>query len=275
MSYILDALRKAERDRGLPRVPTLATVHQPAAAPPRRRLWPWIAGVVVFANAVVLAWLMSGTRAPELSARPAPEPSRTAPAPVTSPAPPAPAPSRTAPAPASPADADNVAAAGPPADERRRPPAEVRPEGATPPLAGPARPEADIRPPAAPAAAAKAPARPSVAPTAETPPPKRAAAAVRQSPERASPSKPPAPVADKAPVAPSAAASEILEKMNLQAVVYSENPRERIVFINNQKFVEGQSIDGTVTVERIMPDGVVLTAQGERVTLRAEGAGRP
>ncbi|HEX7215365.1 MAG TPA: general secretion pathway protein GspB [Methylomirabilota bacterium] len=266
MSYILDALRKAERDRGLPRVPTLATVHQPAAAPARRRLWPWIAGVVVFANAVVLAWLMSGTRAPELSVRQAPAPSRAAPAPVTSPAPPAPA---------SPADADSVAAAGPPADERRRPPAEVRPEGTTPPPAGSARPETDIRPPAAPAAAATAPAWPSVAPTAETPPPKRAAAAVRQSPERVSPSRPPAPVADKAAAAPSAAASEILEKMNLQAVVYSDNPRERIVFINNQKFVEGQSIDGTVTVERIMPDGVVLTAQGERVTLRAEGAGRP
>ena len=266
MSYILDALRKAERDRGLPRVPTLATVHQPAAAPPRRRLWPWIAGVVVLANAAVLAWLMSGTRAPELSARPAPEPSHTASAPVTSPAPPAPA---------SPADADTVAAAGPPAEERRTPPAEVRPEGATPPPVGSARPEADIRPPAAPAAVAKAPARPSVAPTAETPSPKRAAAAVRPSPERVSPSRPPAPVADKAAAAPSAAASEILEKMNLQAVVYSENPRERIVFINNQKFVEGQSIDGTVTVERIMPDGVVLTAQGERVTLRAEGAGRP
>jgi general secretion pathway protein B len=266
VSYILDALRKAERDRGLPRVPTLATVHQPTTAAPRRRLWPWIAGVVVLANAAALAWLMGGTRAPELSARPAPEPSHTAPVPVTPPA---------RPAPASPPDADKVAAAGQPAEEGPKPPIAVRPEPATPPVPSSARPEADVRPPAAPAAAGKAPARPSVAPATETPSPRRAAAAGRPSPERVSSSRPPAPVADKAPAAPSAAASEILEKMNLQAVVYSENPRERIVFINNQKFVEGQSIDGTVTVERIMPDGVVLTAQGERVTLRADGAGRP
>jgi hypothetical protein len=74
---------------------------------------------------------------------------------------------------------------------------------------------------------------------------------------------------------PSAAAAEIRAKLSLQLVVYSETPSARIVFINNQKFVEGQSIDATVTVERIIPDGVVLISQGERITLRAEGAGRP
>jgi general secretion pathway protein B len=268
VSYILDALRKAERDRGLANVPTLATVHQPAPAP-RRRLWPWIVGVVVIANAAALAWLMGGTRVPELSVRPARELSRSAPAPAPPPAPPAPD-SRP--------DPDPVTVAGPPEAgpsqvEPSRPPDDVRPDGASRPPAA-ARAEADRRPAAGPAPVAEAPARPAVAPEASPKP----AAPARPSParvSRAARSASSAPVAEKAAAAPSAAAAAVLANLSLQAVVYSDDPRERIVFINNQKFVEGQSIDGAVTVERIMPDGVVLMSQGERITLRAEGAGRP
>ena len=51
MSYILDALRKAEQKRQLAaKVPTLATIHrQPVAVRPpiRLRLWPWVAGAVI------------------------------------------------------------------------------------------------------------------------------------------------------------------------------------------------------------------------------------
>ncbi|MFB3816396.1 MAG: general secretion pathway protein GspB [Candidatus Methylomirabilales bacterium] len=44
MSYILDALRKAERERARGRVPTLATVEVYAGE--ERRLWPWLGGGV-------------------------------------------------------------------------------------------------------------------------------------------------------------------------------------------------------------------------------------
>jgi general secretion pathway protein B len=270
VSYILDALRKAERDRGLAKVPTLATVHLPARRA-RRRLWPWVAGAVVVANAAALAWLMSSTRAPELSARPGQELTRSAPAPVT----PAPVAPPAQPVQASRAEPEKAAADVQPEGERRRAAADMRPEGTTRPPAAAVRSEAEIHPPTAPATVAEAaPPRQAEAPSVQVPP-KRASAAVRQSPGRVSSSGPQASVAEKAAAPPSAVASEIRAKISLQLVVYSETPSERIVFINNQKFVEGQSIDGTVTVERIMPDGVVLTSQGERVVLRAEGAGRP
>jgi len=47
MSYILDALKKAERERGIRRVPTLMTVHDGQEVQ-RNRLWA-IAGGLVFA----------------------------------------------------------------------------------------------------------------------------------------------------------------------------------------------------------------------------------
>jgi general secretion pathway protein B len=57
MSFILDALKKAESERGRAAGPVLVDVR---IAPPRRRLpaWAWVLGVVLLANLAVLAWLM-------------------------------------------------------------------------------------------------------------------------------------------------------------------------------------------------------------------------
>jgi len=56
MSYILDALKRAERDRHLTHVPTLATVH--ASAHPTRPRWLWVGGGVLFVNAIVVMLLL-------------------------------------------------------------------------------------------------------------------------------------------------------------------------------------------------------------------------
>jgi type II secretory pathway component PulC len=61
---------------------------------------------------------------------------------------------------------------------------------------------------------------------------------------------------------------EAVPRMSLQFLVYSDVPAERLVFINNQKYVEGQSIDGTVVVEAITLDAVILSRQGKRFLLR-------
>jgi len=59
MSYILDALKKADRDRHPVAVPTPATVHRTPAPPSRRRrLWPWIAGAVIVVNVGVWLWIL-------------------------------------------------------------------------------------------------------------------------------------------------------------------------------------------------------------------------
>ena len=78
MSYILDALKKAERERRVAKVPTLDTVH--GAPWDRRRLpWMWIGIAVALLNAtLVLAWFLRPERVPET------------PRIVTAPAPPAP-----------------------------------------------------------------------------------------------------------------------------------------------------------------------------------------
>src|SRR5262249_57266659 len=63
VSYILDALRKAEQRRRRPaRVPTLATVHRPRAT---ERRWPWIAAAaLVRVNVAVLTLLLRPAPAP-------------------------------------------------------------------------------------------------------------------------------------------------------------------------------------------------------------------
>jgi general secretion pathway protein B len=61
---------------------------------------------------------------------------------------------------------------------------------------------------------------------------------------------------------------EGMPKMSLQFLVYSDVPSERLVFINNQKYVEGQSIEGKVVVEGIVADGAILSYQGKRFKLR-------
>jgi type II secretory pathway component PulC len=64
------------------------------------------------------------------------------------------------------------------------------------------------------------------------------------------------------------AVQDMVAKLKLQMVVYSDVPAERLVFINNQKYVEGSSIDGTLRVESINPDSAVLSHQGQRFVIR-------
>jgi hypothetical protein len=65
----------------------------------------------------------------------------------------------------------------------------------------------------------------------------------------------------------------MIAKLRLQFLVYSDVPSERLVFINNRKYLEGQSVEGGAAVERITPEGAVLSYQGERFVLRAESMG--
>ena len=85
MSYILDALRKAERDRQVARIPTLATAHGGADLF-RRSPWLWLAvgaGALALGGVVLYTWL-----APPVRPDPAPAAQIAAPAPAAG-APPA------------------------------------------------------------------------------------------------------------------------------------------------------------------------------------------
>jgi hypothetical protein len=60
----------------------------------------------------------------------------------------------------------------------------------------------------------------------------------------------------------------VISRLKLQMLVYSDVQADRLVFINNQKYVEGQSIDGQVVVEAITPEAAIVSYQGQRYTLR-------
>ncbi len=70
MSFILDALKKAESERSRQSGPVLMDVR---VAPPRRRLpgWAWVLGAVLLANLLVLAWLLLRRPAPQAATAPA------------------------------------------------------------------------------------------------------------------------------------------------------------------------------------------------------------
>ncbi len=58
-----------------------------------------------------------------------------------------------------------------------------------------------------------------------------------------------------------------LPPMTVTIHVYSDSESQRILFINNREYHQGDQIEGGIRVEGIVPDGVVLTYQGQRFKL--------
>lgn len=103
-------------------------------------------------------------------------------------------------------------------------------------------------------------------PKPETAPEKSPAPAVASAPAKPLERDPATPPASQEPPV----SQEIFAKLHLQVLVYSEVPSGRLVFINNQKYVEGQRIDANLVIERITSDGVFVSYQGKRVFIQAE-----
>jgi hypothetical protein len=295
MSYILDALRKAERER--PR--HTSTRFRIAPIEEARRWWRWALAAALIGNALLLALLFrpaSGPRLPSESGRAGPPPTAAVRAPLPGAVPDAPrprvaepgtaiagpeAPARSAsPAPAAPAPPSRSRPGESPVAHARssavdRPPrSSAAPTGAG--AAGRAGPGAAQAPPApraavaAPAARASAavssPPDPVAAPAGEPTvlPPSRSAepaSEVTATPPR------PEPSAAAAPEAPAGR-----QGVTLDVLVYSDAPSERLVFINGRKYVEGQRTDQGMVVEAITPQGAMLSHEGRRFLLQAAGA---
>jgi hypothetical protein len=99
--------------------------------------------------------------------------------------------------------------------------------------------------------AAPAPAKPSPPPPA-SPPPRVGTPTIQPAP----------PVAARPPAPPESSG------LKVEALIYADAPAERMVFINGRRYREGDSIDGRLKVEEIREDGVELSDQGRRFTLR-------
>lgn len=61
-----------------------------------------------------------------------------------------------------------------------------------------------------------------------------------------------------------------LPPLRVSIHVYAPDPSQRILFINNRQYHQGDRIDGDIRVEEIVPDGVILSYLGQRFKL-----GRP
>ncbi len=269
MSYILDALKRAEQQRGGPtRVGTPVT--RPVVFSDAARWWPWIAaafgglGLVV---AAIALWPASPPTPPVASPAPTGAPAATsdpgvtsapvvASAPIAAPAPvvpPPPAPIVHPPA--------RAAESRPPVAPERRAVAKASP----PP---PAVERSVTSHPFPPPVPDRSPAtrvitspvtRPASRPEERATPPAPAEVA-RATPRPSGPE--PAP-----PAAPTGNAKALAAKISLQVLSWAPEPKDRFVFLNGRKYGEGQTIDGML-IEHITEDGVTLSFQGERVTLK-------
>jgi hypothetical protein len=276
MSYILDALKRAEQQRG---APTRGAASLPRAIAtdfePRPRWW-WIvgglAGVGVCAG--VIAFWPSWEATVATPQAPVATPATTVIAPASSPAPappPTPAlasappavevaappiPPRAAPAP------PRVASAPPPARVAGPRPAAVASRAAPPaPTARSAGGEAtaaeDLRP-AARVASSSAPSPPTRVQPRVAPPPADVALAV---PPGVPSPEPPA-------AAPAGDLKALAAKLSIQVLSWAPERKDRFVFLAGRKYGEGQMVDDKILIEQITEDGVVLSYQGERLTLK-------
>ncbi len=283
MSFILDALKKAEREPS--RVPTLATVHGPAREK-IRAVGPWGVVSVLMAGGGLLTWLLW----PSPNAVPPPATDFQARMSAPSPASRTNAERKTAPAGPGygPSSASIERVPPPPDNEQERaglgqmtnspqmpprsvqaPPTDLSLLGGVPGGAGVATPyqrqrveTGPIEPRGAEAPFIGArpmrpkPAEPSVPPQAEP-----SANADRAGAEVVLPSPPSLPA--KTPTL-----REAIAKMTLDVFVYTAAKADRMVVINGRRYVQGQYVDGLYLLEDINPEGVILSYQGERALLR-------
>lgn len=128
MSYILEALKKAEAERRSGNAPS---IHSPHTFAPARATRPWwrhpaarIAAAIVLLAVVIAAWLLTRQQPAQTATVPAPP----APAPATAASPPTPPPAPAPPASAAPPPA---ATAAPPSVEPRAARPEPKPRPVT------------------------------------------------------------------------------------------------------------------------------------------------
>jgi hypothetical protein len=246
MSYILDALNKAERER-VDRRPSAPPICHDPQVHGRRGFWI-IAGVLL-ASISAAVWLSWPSATP---LRPAPDRARTQ-SQESLAAYPSPTQAVSVPAPAKKQPALSVSEPSAPTKAPR--------QTSTADSSGTTRQPLPPRPPAS--AAQQGPPAETQAAT---------AAAVSPLPPRATPDARGETVAVFASPAVQGGATSIREaigKMTLTVLMYDEAKSERRVYINGRKYIEGDYVDGRYLVESITLEGVLLSCDGERALLRS------
>lgn len=270
MSYILDALKRADAERQRGTVPSLharqiTTPALPNTPSTQNRRW-LAAGAVLMLGAAAAGggwfWRAPSSGAPRQAdahiamtspapvASPPPLPALPAPAPTPTPLPvPVPMPVTAAPVPQTPE----------PAPKPEVPPRRVvAPKPAPPPAAAaPAAPKSKADTTVAKATPASASAPPQPAPTPE-PAPK---SPPKTAPSRAAPAE--LPLLSELPEN----IRRQIPAMAINGVVYSENPGQRVLLVNQQVLTPGSQAVPDVKLEEIRPHSSVFSFQGTRFRL--------
>lgn len=239
MSYILEALRKADQERAAGAVPDLEATHQVPRPVQRSFRWVWILVVLLAVNGVLMALLATRDTGPAVTA--------VVDRPIAGTAPGAAGPASPAVKPVLPTD--RVVAAVP----------------VPKPVLHQERPAAPARTVAPPVTTAPAPARPS-APSAAVKPPRPAPAVVAKA-------------APPAPAEPAQQDLRDWEDLSLEfrsgldmprldVHVYDTDPQRRFVLIELRKYRAGDRLDSGAVIEEILPDGLQLSYQGTRFRYR-------
>jgi general secretion pathway protein B len=230
MSYILEALKKAEQQRELGRVPGIDSVHE---QPHRggRASWLWLMISVLILNLLALLVLFW----PDANEEGAPQavPQTVSPSPQAPQQKPAQRPKR-APETEQTLQPEASSIAGPAARRPAEPPSEAR-----------------LRlPVTAPAARAEA----------KTPP------ASVEMPAAADP----APQLPVWPQVPASLFEQLKGNLRLDVHVFAGQPADRFVLINLKKYQQGQRLQEGPRLDEITADGVILSFRGERFRLQAK-----
>jgi general secretion pathway protein B len=271
MSYILDALKKAERERGIARVPTVMTVHEPRSLPQNGQ-WIALGALIVLAGAGI--WFFLSSRNTNIPA-PTPSPSgngqpqeanQSASRSIQEIVP-----TNTA-EPQYPAQGlPTFPKAGPSNDSRAAIPAMGRANSRpNPPSQSESlinSPEAaeskqQMNPPAQAGTDSRQRGRESLSLSSAVKTPSQT------SPDAGSLTATDSTLAASANKAKPAPLKEAMAQMIMTILYYSENKAERVVFINNRRYAEGDYVDGHYLLESITLDGAVLSYEGERAVLR-------
>lgn len=254
MSYILEALKKAEAQRGQGQVPGIHDQHMApefstSQAREGQSLLIWIImamGLVMIGLLVWALWQPGGTN-DAVSAAPMPALVNTAPA-NTAPAPtPTPAPAPQAP-PALPPVAESPAPNSTRADPAAITPATSNEPAPNPPAARAPTPDRAIQPRRERKATNES--SPGTAPTAEATRGKH---------------KPPAAASEELPDLPEAMRAQ-LPKLAFGGAMHSDNAASRMLIVNGQLLHEGDAISPDLTLERIQLKQATFRYKGYRYT---------
>lgn len=230
MSYILEALKKADRERTLGEVPDLEAAHWGVRRPQRSWRWLWIVVVLLLFNAALLGYLLS-RNTPDVE-----QLADTAPA-----VPPAAVVQQQAP--------ERLSAVPEPIE---KPAASEQPEVVEPPKVI-VRPRVAVKPHVAPRPATEAP--PST-----TAPAARVVQAQQPLTESAGPAGSAVPEWGELPL-------EFRSRFTLPHIdvhVYSEEPRRRFILVELKKYREGDTLGSGAVLEEIQPNSIQLFYQGTR-----------